>query len=340
MNWKGKRVLITGAGGFIGSHLAEELYLRGADVRAMVHYNCMNSWGNLELLPPKAKSEIKVIAGDVRDLSFMKRAVKDCDFVFHLAALIAIPYSYLAPLEYIKTNVEGTGNVMKACLDEGVGKIVHTSTSEVYGTAKYTPIDEKHPLQAQSPYSASKIGGDAVAMSFYNSFNLPVATLRPFNTYGGRQSARAVIPTIISQMLTTKTVKLGSLKPVRDFTYISDTVEAFIKVAESKKTIGEVVNSGTGKSHSIGDIVEFIGDKLLDHTINYGGNSKFGKTIVLDEARVRPEKSEVMELRCDNRKIRRLAGWKPKVKIEYGLGRTLRYIKEHLDRYKPNLYNV
>jgi NAD dependent epimerase/dehydratase len=340
MKWKGKRVLITGAGGFIGSHLTEELYMRGADVRAMVHYNCMNSWSNLELLPPKAKEGIKVIAGDVRDLSFMKHAVKDCDFVFSLAALIAIPYSYLAPLEYIKTNVEGTGNVMKACLDEGVGKIIHTSTSEVYGTAKYTPIDEKHPLQPQSPYSASKIGGDAIAMSFYNSFNLPVATLRPFNTYGGRQSARAVIPTIITQMLTTKTVKLGSLKPVRDFTYISDTVEAFIKVAESKDTIGEVVNSGTGKAHSIGAIVEFIGDKLLDHTINYGGKHKFGKTIVLDEARLRPEKSEVMELRCDNRKIKRLTGWSPNVKIEYGLGRTVRYIEENLERYKPNVYNV
>jgi NAD dependent epimerase/dehydratase len=330
MNWKGKRILITGAGGFIGSHLTEELYLRGADVRAMVHYNCMNSWGNLEYLPPKAKESIKVIAGDIRDLSFMKSAVNDCDVVFHLAALISIQYSYLAPLEYIKTNVEGTGNVMKACLDEGVGKIVHTSTSEVYGTAKYTPIDEIHPLQPQSPYSASKISGDAIAMSFYNSFNLPVATLRPFNTFGGRQSARAVIPTIISQMLVSDRIKIGSISPVRDFTYVSDTVEAFIKVAESKKTIGETLNCGTEDGHSIAMVAKTISDIL--------GKKKL--TYCTDEQRIRPKKSEVMNLICSYKKIQALAGWKPRVKFEDGLEKTISYIKANIGRYKPEVYNV
>ena len=326
MNWCGKKVLITGAGGFLGSHLTEELIRRKADVRAMVHYNSQNSWGNLELLDSKPN----VIAGDIRDPFFMRKAVKDCEYVFHLAALIAIPFSYIAPSEYIETNVKGTLNVMQACLDEGVKKVVHTSTSEVYGTARYVPMDEEHPLQAQSPYSASKIGADKVAESYFDSFGLPVATLRPFNTFGGRQSARAVIPTIITQVLTQPTVKLGSLDPVRDFTYIDDTVDAFIKVAECRKAVGQVMNCGTGEARSIGSIADFLNRMIARNKVK----------LVRDAVRVRPKKSEVMWLECDNSKIRKLTGWKPTVEFERGLGCTAKYIQENISRYKPEIYNL
>jgi len=330
MNWKSKKVLVTGSGGFIGSHLTEELMELGADVRAMIHYNSDNTWGNLELIPQETKRELEVIAGDIRDPFFIQKAVKNCDIVLHLAALIAIPYSYMAPKEYFDTNVNGTLNVMQACLAEGVEKVVHTSTSEVYGTARYVPIDEGHPLQGQSPYSASKIGGDKIAESYYMSFDLPVATLRPFNTFGPRQSARAVIPTIIAQMLSGKSkLELGSIAPVRDFSYVTDTAKAFIKVAESRDTVGTVVNSGTGEGYTIGEVA---------HKIKEITQSK--AEIVTDEKRIRPEKSEVMQLICSNKKILKLADWKPENTFEEGLSETVEYMKENLARYKPNVYNI
>jgi NAD dependent epimerase/dehydratase len=330
MNWKSRKVLVTGSGGFIGSHLSEELVALGADVRAMVHYNSGNHWGNLELLPKETRGALEVIAGDVRDPFFVRRAVKGCDVVFHLAALIAIPYSYVAPKDFVDTNVNGTLNVMQACLDENVQKAVHTSTSEVYGTARYVPIDESHPLQGQSPYSASKIGADMIAESFHDSFDLPVATLRPFNTFGPRQSARAVIPAIIAQMVAgKKEISLGSLEPVRDFTYVKDTVRAFVKVAESQKTIGTVVNSGTGQGRTIGDVVE-LAKKLT--------GSK--AAIVKEKERVSPGKSEVMRLVCGNKKIAELAGWKPEYTFEKGVAETVEHIKANLSRYKTDIYNI
>ncbi|MBI5227926.1 SDR family NAD(P)-dependent oxidoreductase [Candidatus Micrarchaeota archaeon] len=338
MDWKSKKVLVTGAGGFIGSHLCEELVSLGADVRAMIHYNSSNYWGNLELVDKKTVDKMEVIAGDVRDPFFMRKAVKECDYVFHLAALIAIPYSYIAPKDFVDTNVNGTLNVMQASLEEGVKKIVHTSTSEVYGTAQYVPIDESHPLQGQSPYSASKIGADKIAESYYLSFGLPIATLRPFNTFGPRQSARAVIPTIISQLFSERGGKaggaegklnLGSLIPVRDFTYVKDTAKAFVAVAESSKTVGIVVNSGTGEGHTIGDIA----NSLISIT-------KSKAEIVKDNKRIRPEKSEVMKLICSNKKIKELTGWKPQVSFEQGLGETVDYIKNNIGRYKTDIYNL
>lgn len=330
MNWESKKVLITGAGGFIGSHLAEELVSTGADVRAMVHYNSNNSWGNLEQLPKETVKKMEIVAGDIRDPFFMRKAVKDCEVVFHLAALIAIPYSYVAPKDFFDTNVNGTLNVMHACLEEGTKKIVHTSTSEVYGTAQYAPIDENHPLQAQSPYSASKIGGDKVAESYYRSFNLPVATLRPFNTFGPRQSARAVIPTIVTQALSGKErISLGSLDPVRDFTFVRDTVTAFIKVAESEKTIGTVVNSGTGVGHSIGEVAELVREMT-------GSKAEISQ----EGSRVRPEKSEVMKLICGNKRINELTGWKPSTSFEDGIRETIEYVKNNLDKYKTDIYNI
>lgn len=330
MKLKGKKILVTGAGGFIGSHLTEELVKIGANVRVFVHYNSRNDWGLLEFLSSNVKSEIDVISGDIQDNNAVRRAVKDIDVVFHLAALIGIPYSYIAPESYINTNIKGTLNVMQACLDEEIEKVVHTSTSEVYGTAKYVPIDEKHPLQGQSPYSASKIGADKIAESYYLSFNLPVATIRPFNTFGPRQSARAVIPTIISQALSSGIVELGSLTPIRDLTYVKDTVNGFIKVAESPKSIGEVINTGNGKGISIGELSEKIICLLEIPDLK----------ISVDEKRIRPEKSEVMELICDNSKAKKLLGWEPKYSLEEGLKETISWIKEHQRHYKPNIYNV
>jgi NAD dependent epimerase/dehydratase len=327
---KEKKILVTGAGGFIGSHLTEELIKLGANIRAFVHYNSRNEWGLLELLPNEIKNEIDVFSGDIQDNIAVRKAVKDVDVVFHLAALIGIPYSYTAPESYINTNVKGTLNVMQACLDEGVEKVVHTSTSEVYGTAKYVPIDEKHPLQGQSPYSASKIGADKIAESYFLSFNLPVATIRPFNTYGPRQSARAVIPTIISQGLSSGIIKLGSLTPIRDLNYVKDTVDGFIKVAESSKSIGEVINIGNGKGVTIGELAEKI-TTLID---------KPNLKISCDENRIRPEKSEVMELICDNSKAKKLLGWEPKHSLDEGLRETINWIKEHQKLYKSNIYNV
>ena len=329
MNWNGKRVLVTGAGGFIGSHLTEELVKSGASVRGMVHYNSRNDWGQIERLPKDIQDNLEVFTGDVQDPFSVQKAVKDCDVVFHLAALIAIPYSYIAPASYVATNVSGTLNVMQACLTEGVSKVVHTSTSETFGTALYTPIDEKHPLQGQSPYSASKIGADKIAESYYLSFSLPVATIRPFNTYGPRQSARAVIPTIISQALTRDFVKLGSLTPVRDLNFVKDTANGFIKIAESENSVGQLINIGFGKGITIGDLAVKIG-QLLNKELD----------IKTDEIRIRPDKSEVMELICANQKAKDVVGWSPQYTLEQGLTETIKFVEKNLDMYKPDIYNV
>ncbi|MFB3891941.1 MAG: NAD-dependent 4,6-dehydratase LegB [Phycisphaerae bacterium] len=328
--WQAKSVLVTGAGGFIPSHLAERLVRAGAKVRAMVHYNSRNDWGQLELLDKDIRGAMEVVCGDIRDPFFCRQAVKGQAVVMHLAALIAIPYSYVAPADYVFTNVVGTLNVLAACRDEGVAKIVHTSTSETYGTAQYVPIDEKHPLQGQSPYSASKIGADKIAESFFCSFKTPVATVRPFNTYGPRQSARAVIPTIISQLAAgKKEVRLGSLAPVRDLTYVEDTAEGFMAVAACERTCGEVVNLGSGKGISVAELADLIIEVM-------GAKAR----VVSDEQRIRPDASEVMRLVCSAAKARELTGWQPKVALRDGLARTVKYIRAHIDRYKPDLYNL
>lgn len=331
MNWNGKKVLVTGAEGFIGSHLTERLVELGADVTALVQYNSFNNWGWIDTFDKNIKDNIKVITGDVREYDNVKRMVSGQEVIMHLAALIAIPYSYLSPMAYVRTNVEGTTNILEACREEkNIEKIVHTSTSETYGTALYVPIDEKHPMQGQSPYSASKIGADKMAESFYKSFNLPIATIRPFNTYGPRQSARAVIPTIISQILAGKReIKLGSLTPTRDFNYVKDTAEAFIKIAESDKTIGEVINAGSNYEITIGDTVKKI-IKLIGHDVK----------ILCDEERIRPEKSEVNRLWADNTKIKNLTEWTPKYSIDEGLAETIQWIKNNMQYFKTDIYNV
>jgi len=328
--WRGKRVLVTGAGGFIGSHVTEALVRAGAAVRAMVHYNSRNDWGQIEWLDKDIRDALEILCGDIRDPFFSREAVRGQTVVLHLAALIAIPYSYMAPADYVATNVVGTLNILQACRDAGVEKIVHTSTSETYGTARYVPIDENHPLQGQSPYSASKIGADKIAESFHLSFETPVATLRPFNTFGPRQSARAVIPTIISQLASgAKQIRLGSLEPVRDFTFVADTARAFLAVAESPRTVGEVVNAGSGKGVSIGDLVNLVIDVMGCKTV-----------VECEAARVRPEKSEVLRLVCCADKIRDLTGWQPQTSLREGLALTARYIREHPGLYKPEIYNV
>ncbi|MBM7869449.1 NAD dependent epimerase/dehydratase [Clostridium pascui] len=330
MNLRGKKVLVTGSEGFIGSHLTERLVELGAGVTSLVQYNSFNNWGWIDTLNKNIKDGINVVTGDIREYDGMKRIIKGQDVVFHLAALIAIPYSYLSPMAYIRTNVEGTSNVLEACRDYDVQKVIHTSTSETYGTALYVPIDEKHPMQGQSPYSASKIGADKIAESYYKSFNLPVATIRPFNTYGPRQSARAVIPTIISQILSGKTeIKLGSLTPTRDFNYVKDTAEAFIKIAESDKTIGQVINAGSNYEISIGDTVKKIIDII-------GKDVK----ILCDEDRIRPKKSEVNRLWANNSKIRELTEWVPQYSLDEGLKETIDWIKSNIKYFKADIYNI
>jgi len=324
-----KNILVTGAGGFIGSHLASELVQRGYHVRAFIHYNSRSNIGNLEFLDHQLLKEIDVHFGNIEDFHSIKKSMTGTDTVFHLAALIAIPYSYDAPASYVRTNVQGTLNVMQACLECGITKVVHTSTSETYGTAIYTPIDEKHPLQGQSPYSASKIGADKIVESYYRSFNLPAATIRPFNTFGPRQSARAVIPTVISQAMTSinKSIKLGLLTPVRDLTFVGDTVDGFIKIAQSEQTVGETINIGFGSGITIGQLaMEII--NLIDPEIK----------IISEESRLRPEKSEVMELICDNSKAKSLLGWTPKTDLRSGLNLTIDFIRKHLSLYKPDTY--
>ncbi|MDP3541414.1 MAG: SDR family NAD(P)-dependent oxidoreductase [Elusimicrobiota bacterium] len=330
MNWKGTRVAVTGAGGFIGSHLTEELARQGAKVRAMVRYNGAGSRGFLEEAPAALRRRIEVRAGDVRDPHFVEDFCAGQEVVFHLAALIAIPYSYEAPSSYAQTNVQGTLNVLQACRRGRVGRLVHTSTSEVYGTALYTPIDEKHPLQPQSPYSASKIGADALAESFYRSFGLPVTIARPFNTFGPRQSARAVIPTIAAQLLSgAAELRIGALEPVRDFNHVADTVDGFLALAASKRCLGETVNLGSGRGVTIG--------RTADMLMRLAGRRA---KIRVEKARLRPERSEVYKLICGNAKAKRLAGWRPRRTLEQGLSDVLAYVAAHAERYKPGLYNV
>lgn len=330
MNWKGTRVVVTGAGGFIGSHLTEELARRGAKVRALVHYNSRSHWGFLESLDPALKRRVEIRAGDVADPGCVDELIAGAEAVFHLAALIAIPYSYIAPASYVATNVTGTLNVLEACRRRRVGKLVHTSTSEVYGTARYVPIDEEHPLQAQSPYAATKVAADQLALSFEKSFGLPVSVCRPFNTFGPRQSARAVIPTIACQLLQqTPRLKIGATAPVRDFNFVADTVEGFLAVAASKAAIGQVINVGSGRGVTIGETARLL-MKLSGRRAE----------IAEDRARLRPERSEVLRLICGNAKARKLAGWRPRTPLEQGLARTLEYVREHLADYKAELYNV
>jgi NAD dependent epimerase/dehydratase len=323
------RVVVTGAGGFIGSHLAETLVQQGAAVTCLLHYNSSSSVGNLASASREIRDAMRIEFGNIEDGDFVLKCLKGADIVLHLAALIAIPYSYIAPRSYVRTNVEGTLNVLEACRRLGVSRIVHTSTSEVYGTAQYAPIDENHPLQGQSPYSASKIGADMMAESYYRSFQTPVVTLRPFNTYGPRQSARAFIPTIISQALTRNSVHLGSLTPLRDMTFVDDTVRGFIAAATTPGIEGETINLGTGETHSIGAFAERI-FRLMS----------VEKEIVSDASRLRPEKSEVMKLVSNNSKAKNLLGWAPQVSLDDGLNRTIDYVRAAIDAYRPNTYTV
>ena len=325
-----KSVLLTGADGFIGSHLTEMLVAKGYNVKALCQYNSFNNWGWLEDV--NCKHQIKVLTGDIRDPHYCKYISKNVDIIFHLAALIAIPYSYLSPDSYVDTNIKGTLNICQAAKENNVKRVLHTSTSEVYGTAQYVPIDEKHPLQPQSPYSASKIAADAMAMSFYNAYNLPVTIARPFNTYGPRQSARAVIPTIITQIASgKKEIKLGDVSPTRDFNYVEDTCRGLIMLAESDATIGETVNIGSNTEISIGDTLQLIKD-LMSSNI----------TFINDKQRNRPEKSEVFRLWCDNKKIKNLIGYKPEIDIYLGLQKTIDWItqSDNLKTYKAEIYNV
>jgi len=326
----GKTALVTGADGFIGSHLVELLVSSGYKVRALSQYNSFNYWGWLEDIG--CVDQIEVVTGDIRDPHFCKTICEGVDTVFHLAALIAIPYSYVAPSSYVDTNIYGTLNICQAAKELGVGRVIHTSTSEVYGTAQYVPIDEKHPLQPQSPYSASKIGADAMAMSFFNAFSLPVTIARPFNTYGPRQSARAVIPTMIAQIASgQKAIKLGDLSPTRDFNYVVDTCRGFLALAESDSTIGKTVNIGSNYEISIGDTLKLI-KKLMNADVE----------IVEDDQRIRPSKSEVFRLWCDNAYIKELTGFEPHWNIEQGLAATIEWFlkPENLSKYKANIYNV
>lgn len=325
-----RRVLVTGAGGFIGSHLTERLVRDGARVRAMVHYDSRPDRSNLEFLPPAVLESLEIVAGDVADPHFMLDAVKDCDVVFHLAALIAIPYSYLAPAAYVQTNVMGTLNVAQACLAHGVARLLHTSTSECYGTARYAPIDEQHPLQGQSPYSASKIGADKIVESYHLSFGLPAVTIRPFNTFGPRQSARAVIPTIVSQLVHGATeLHLGSLEPLRDFNFVTNTVDGFVAAAtaDSDACVGEVINLGSGEEVSIGETarlaMEVVGREVPIRT---------------DDARVRPERSEVGRLLCNWQKANDRLGWSPRVGLREGLGEVVAFVERHPERFRPREY--
>lgn len=329
-NFLNKNILVTGADGFIGSHLTEMLLNIGAKVKALSYYNSFNFWGWLEDIP--VNNNLEIISGDIRDPHFCKEITKDIDIIFHLAALIAIPYSYQAPDSYVDTNVKGTLNICQAAKENNVERLIHASTSEVYGTAQYVPIDEKHPIQAQSPYSASKIGADAMAVSFYNSFDLPITIARPFNTYGPRQSARAVIPTIITQIASgKKKIKLGDVSPTRDFNYVEDTCRGFLKIASSDNTIGEVINIGSNFEISVRDTLMTI-KLLMNSDVEF----------ITENVRLRPEKSEVLRLWCDNSKIRSLTGFEPEFDIKSGLAKTIDWFTktENLKKYKTNIYNV
>lgn len=322
-----KKVLVTGAAGFIGSFLCDSLIEMGYDIKAFIRYNSRNFWGWLENSPYKDKMEI--FSGDIRNYDSVKYAMKGVDMVFHLAALIGIPYSYYSSDSYVDTNIKGTLNILEAARDEGIKKIVHTSTSEVYGTARFVPITEEHPVNPQSPYAATKAGADFIAMSFYRSFDLPVATVRPFNTYGPRQSARAVIPTIITQILNGKRIKLGTTSSTRDLTYVKDTVQGFIKAGESENAIGEVINLGNNSDISVKDLAILI-SRLMDTEIE----------IDIDPSRVRPERSEVEKLRADTEKARKILGWAPNYSLEQGLKETIEWFMPNKDIYKSEIYNV
>ena len=325
-----KKVLITGADGFIGSHLTEMLVIKGYKVKALSQYNSFNNWGWLDDV--NCKEQIEILTGDIRDPHYCKHIAQDVDIIFHLAALIAIPYSYVAPDSYVDTNIKGTLNICQAAKENGNIRVIHTSTSEVYGTAKYVPIDEEHPMQPQSPYSASKIAADAMAMSFFNAFELPVTIARPFNTYGPRQSMRAVIPTIIIQIAHgTEEIKLGDVTPTRDFNYVEDTCRGFIALAESDKTIGETINFGSNYEISIGDTLKLI-KELMKSDVEF----------IVDEQRIRPNRSEVFRLWSDNTKIEKITGYKPQITIREGLKKTIDWflIPEHLECYKSEIYNV
>jgi dTDP-glucose 4,6-dehydratase len=331
-----KKILVTGADGFIGSHLAEELISLGYDIRAFVMYNSFNSWGWLDALPNDIQANLDVFSGDIRDPHGVEKAMSGCDIVLHLAALIAIPYSYYSPDTYVDTNIKGTLNILQAARKLGIDKVVHTSTSEVYGTAKYVPIDEEHPLQPQSPYSATKIAADQLAFSFYNSFNTPISIIRPFNTYGPRQSARAIIPTIITQIASGyKTIQLGALHPTRDFNYIKDIVRGFIAVAEADSSLGKAINIGSNYEVSIGSLVDIIAD-IMDAKIK----------VEIDEQRLRPEKSEVDRLWADNSRAKELTGWDPLYHglegLRRGLTDTIEWFKkfENLRNYRSGIYNI
>ncbi|KJR44872.1 UDP-glucose 4-epimerase [Desulfosporosinus sp. I2] len=327
--WEQKQVLITGAGGFIGSHLTEALAKAGAKVRVFIRYNSRDGRGNLEDLEPGLLEQIEIITGDLRDADVIERSVKGCDAVFHLGALVGIPYSYKNPREVVETNIMGTFNVLTAARDHGVERIVHTSTSEVYGSALYVPIDESHPLQGQSPYSASKIGADKLAESFYASFDLPVVTVRPFNCYGPRQSARAVIPTLITQALACREIRLGNTDTLRDFTFVTDTAEGFIKAAQSQEGFGKVINIGSGREISIGQLAQIIITTLQSKA-----------EIVVDEARIRPSRSEVNRLLADNRLAKDTIGWEPRVSLEEGVKRTVAWVAAHMNRYQIGKYQI
>jgi NAD dependent epimerase/dehydratase len=329
MEWQGRPVLVTGAGGFIGSHLTEELVRRGARVRVFLHYRATGERGLLELADPEVLDAVEVVSGDLRDGETVAEAVRGQDRVYHLAALIGIPYSYQSPRDVVATNVVGTLNVLQACRQAGVGRLIHTSTSEVYGTARTAPIREDHPLQGQSPYAATKIGADALVESFWRSFAVPAVTVRPFNTYGPRQSARAIIPTVISQALAGETLRLGSLAPTRDFTYVADTVAGFLAVAETEDVLGETFNLGTGQETSVGEVVRLVGELV-------------GRPLVVEEdpARVRPAASEVERLLADAGKVRARCGWAPAVSLAEGLQLTIDWIAAHPTRYRPRVYGV
>ena len=327
MNWPGKPVLVTGAGGFIGSHLAERLAKEGAKVRAMVHYNALGAWGWLDASP--LKDQMEIFAGDITDRDSVAAAMKGVEIVFHLAALIAIPYSYQAPASFVRTNVEGTLNVLQAARVAQVGRVVHTSTSEAYGTAQSAPISETHPLQGQSPYAASKIGADKMAEAFHLSYGLPVVTLRPFNTFGPRQSARAVIPTIITQLLTGQKVRLGNLHPTRDLNFVGNIVDGFLAAGAATKAVGRTINLGSGREISIGDLVELIAG-LLGRPVE----------IETESQRIRPEGSEVERLLADASLAAELLGWRPKVSLEEGLGLTIDWLADHLKAYRPRVYAI
>ncbi|HEY5557154.1 NAD-dependent 4,6-dehydratase LegB [Acetobacterium sp.] len=324
------KILITGADGFIGSHLTEELVKSGMKVKAFTHYNSFNTWGWLDTLSKETMKDVEVFPGDIRDPNGVREAMKGVNEVFHLAALIAIPFSYHSPDTYVDTNIKGTLNVLQAARDLETSRVLITSTSEVYGTAQYVPIDEKHPYQGQSPYSATKIGGDRLAESFYRSFDMPITIVRPFNTYGPRQSARAIIPTIITQLLAGKEqIQLGSLSPTRDFNYVKDTVNGFIEIAKSESTIGEELNIATQQEISIGELAN-----ELIRQIN--PNAK----VICDEQRLRPEKSEVNRLLGSNEKIKRLTSWEPHYTFEQGITETIEFFRCNLDKYKTDIYNL